>query len=57
MTKEDLERHAHVIKGYLKVVDDMAYEMRDDRNDGWVKEHYRESLKSVRDYINKVLEQ
>lgn len=57
MTKEDLERHAYVIKGYLKVVDDMAYEMRDDRNDGWVKEYYRDSLKSVRDYINKVLEQ
>lgn len=57
MTKEDLERHAYVIKGYLKVVDDMAYEMRNDRNDGWVKEHYKESLKSVRDYINKVLEQ
>lgn len=57
MTKEDLERHASVIKGYLKVVDDMAYEMRDDRNDGWVKEHYRNSLKSVRDYINEVLEQ
>lgn len=56
MTKDDLERHAHVIKGYIKLVDDMAYEMKDNRNDGWVKEHYKTSLKAIRDHINKVLE-
>jgi hypothetical protein len=56
MTKEDLERHTHVINGLKKIVNDMAYEMRDDRNDGWVKEHYKTSLKAVRDHINKVLE-
>jgi hypothetical protein len=56
MTKEDLERHTHVINGLKKIVNDMAYEMRDDRNDGWVKEHYKISLKAVRDHINKVLE-
>jgi hypothetical protein len=57
MTKDDLERHSHVISGLKKTVDDMAYEMKDERNDGWVKEHYKTSLKAVRDHINKVLEQ
>jgi hypothetical protein len=37
-------------------IDFMAIEMNDDRNDGWVKEHYRNSLREIRDYINKALE-
>lgn len=37
-------------------IDFLSSEMRDDRNDGWVKEHYRNTLKNIRDHINKALE-
>lgn len=57
MTKEEVERHSHVIKGLLRTIDDLTYEMTNDRHDGWVQDHYRESLTKVRDYLNKVLEQ
>ena len=36
-------------------VDEMFLEMNNDRNDGWIQEHYHNSLIEIRDYINKVL--
>lgn len=57
MTHDDLEVEAYRLNKLLGKIDEMAYEMRDDRNDGWVKEHYRNSLKRIRDHINKALEQ
>lgn len=56
MTHEDLELEAHKLDKVLKRIDKMAYEMINDQNDGWVKEHYRNTLKNIRDHINKVLE-
>lgn len=35
----------------------LAYDMRDDRFDGWTKEYYRNCLKELRDQINKALEE
>lgn len=33
----------------------MIAEMQNDRNDGWTKSYYRETLKTIRDMINKAL--
>jgi len=56
MTHDDLELEAHKLNKVLKSIDRMAYEMTNDQNDGWVTTHYRNSLKTIRDHINKVLE-
>lgn len=58
MTHEDvkLELHAHDLNKTLQRIDKMTMEMNNDQNDGWVKEHYRNTLKSIRDHINKALE-
>jgi flagellin-like hook-associated protein FlgL len=56
MTHEDLELEAHKLNKTLQRIDKMAMEMNNDQNDGWVKEHYRNTLKNIRDHINKVLE-
>lgn len=57
MTVEELELEINALDKTLKKIDKIAYEMRCDRNDGWVKEFYRKSLVEIRDHINKVLEQ
>lgn len=57
MTEDDLELEVHALDKTLRRIDRIAYEMRDDRNDGWVKDFYRQSLKNIRDHINKVLEE
>lgn len=49
MTKE-------AIQSILKQIDQLAYDMRYDRHDGYYKEHCRECLKEICDHINKVLE-
>lgn len=41
---------------FRRRIDFMASEMRNDRNDGWVKLHYRDTLRKLRDHINKHLE-
>ena len=56
MTHEDLELHAHKLGKLLSKIDEMEYEMKNDRNDGWVQEHFKQSLNKLRDHINKVLE-
>jgi hypothetical protein len=56
MTEEQHELEVQSLDKTLKRIDQIAYEMRDDRNDGWVKEFYRQSLINIRDHINKVLE-
>lgn len=56
MTHEDLELEAHKLNKTLQRIDKMAMEMNNDQNDGWVKEHYRNTLKNIRDHINKALE-
>jgi hypothetical protein len=54
--------HEKVTQSFFKtadvitIIDAMAMEMRDDRNDGWVKGHYRNRLCNIRDYINDKLE-
>lgn len=48
---------APIISHIERTVNMMAREMRDDRNDGWVKQHYRDALKNLRDVINKELEE
>jgi hypothetical protein len=40
----------------IEIIDKIAMEMRDDRNDGWVKGHYRNRLQNIRQYINDKLE-
>jgi hypothetical protein len=57
MTKEELSDIKPIYKHIMRQINDFAYEMRDDRNDGWIQEHYRTALKELRDHINKVLEQ
>lgn len=56
MTEEQRELEVQALDKTLRKIDQIAYEMRDDRNDGWVKEFYRQSLINIRDHINKVLE-
>lgn len=41
----------------MSQIDRLAYDMNCDMFDGWYKEHCRNTLKEVRDHINKVLEQ
>ena len=40
----------------IDIIDKIAMEMNDDRNDGWVKGHYRNRLQNIRQYINDKLE-
>lgn len=40
----------------IEIIDMIVMEMNDDRNDGWVKNHYRNRLLNIRDYINRELE-
>ena len=56
MTEEQHELEVQSLDKTLRRIDQIAYEMRDDRNDGWVKEFYRQSLINIRDHINKALE-
>jgi hypothetical protein len=56
MTEEQHELEVQALDKTLRRIDQIAYEMRDDRNDGWVKEFYRQSLINIRDHINKALE-
>lgn len=35
----------------------LAYDMRDERFDGWTKDYYRNCLKQLREQINKALEE
>lgn len=58
MTKEELIKSIALERAVevARIVNRMAMEMDDDRNDGWVKEHYRQSLRDICDMINKALE-
>lgn len=57
MTEQELNKLTEDITDLLKRrIDFMAAEMRNDRNDGWVKQHYRDTLRKLRDQINKHLE-
>lgn len=47
---------APIVSHVARTINMMAAEMRDDRNDGWVQLHYRNTLRDLRDYINKQLE-
>jgi hypothetical protein len=38
-------------------IDKIAYDMNCELFDGWYKEHCRNTLKEIRNHINKVLEQ
>lgn len=57
MTPAEHELEINALDKTLEKIDRIAYEMRSDRNDGWVKEFYRQSLIAIRNHINKVLEQ
>ena len=57
MTEQELNKLTEDIIDLLRRrIDFMAAEMRNDRNDGWVKQHYRDTLRKLRDQINKHLE-
>lgn len=45
-----------IISHVQRTINMMAAEMRDDRNNGGVQLHYRNTLRDLRDYINKHLE-
>ena len=45
-----------IVSHLQRTINMMAAEMRNNRNDGWVQLHYRNTLKELRDYINKELE-
>lgn len=58
MTEQELNNLTNDITDLIsRRVEFMASEMRNDRNDGWVKQHYRDALKRLRDQINKALEE
>lgn len=57
MTEQELNKLTEDIIDLLRRrIDFMAAEMRNDRNDGWVQLHYRNTLRTLRDQINKHLE-
>lgn len=57
MTEQELNKLTEDIADSLRHrIEFMACEMRNNRNDGWVKQHYRDTLKNLRDYINIHLE-
>ena len=53
----DTKKNEPTIEFLKRHINSLAYDMRDDRFDGWTKEHYRNCLKELRDHINKALEQ
>lgn len=58
MTEQELNNLTNDITDLIRRrIEFMASEMRNDRNDGWVKQHYRDALKRLRDQINKALEE
>jgi hypothetical protein len=57
MTEQELNKLTDDITDILRRrINFMASEMRNDRNDGWVQLHYRDTLRKLRDHINKHLE-
>lgn len=57
MTEQELNKLTDDITDLLRRrIDFMAAEMRNNRNDGWVQLHYRDTLRKLRDQINKHLE-
>lgn len=57
MTEQELNKLTEDITDLLRRrIDFMAAEMRNNRNDGWVKQHYLDTLRKLRDQINKHLE-
>lgn len=58
MTKEELVKSIALERSIevTRIINRMVMEMNSDRNDGWVKEHYKQSLRDIRDMINKSLE-
>lgn len=40
---------------FSKLIQEMIYEMKDHRNDGWTKEAYKERLKKIKQDIEKAL--
>lgn len=45
-----------IINHVIRQLNDLAYEMRDDRNDGWVKKHYANALLEVYMHTKKLLD-
>ena len=56
MTEDEVEEKLNKESDDIRRrINRLAYEMKDDRNDGWVQEHYRNTLKQIESYLKKVL--
>lgn len=40
-----------------KLIIELIYEMKDNRNDGWTKKHYREELRKIKQKIDRALDE
>lgn len=56
MSEEKLPDTKPVVNQIIRQLNDMAYEMRDDRNDGWVKKHYANALIEVYMHVKKLID-
>lgn len=45
-----------VVNHIIRQLNELAYEMRDDRNDGWVKKHYANALLEVYMHTKKLID-
>ena len=52
---ESSDKPLYTAAEVIAKIEAMAYEMRDDRNDGWVQLHYRNALYEIAAYLDKVL--
>jgi hypothetical protein len=52
---ESTHKPLYIASEIINKIDAMAYEMKDDRNDGWIKLHYRNALHQVALHLDKVL--
>lgn len=55
MSEESSHKPLYSAAEVIAKIDAMAYEMRDDRNDGWVQLHYRNALYQISQHLEKVL--
>ena len=54
-TNESSHKPLYTAAEIISKIDAMAYEMRDDRNDGWIQLHYRNALIQISTHLDKVL--
>lgn len=58
LEENEIEQEANdaIVNLILRLVNGIAYDMNDNRYDGWVREHHRQNLLKIKERLDKLLE-